>query len=1125
MKKIVSAIFLSFIFLFVPGTKTVQAQANWSAVLPAKFPTNVSGQIHGISRVSQMKFHPSNPNKMYAISARGGLFISSDAGANWTVAPGTDFMPYSRLASVCIDFTNDQIIYLGTGDHDYYYTGSGVWKSTDGGNTFTQTSLNSKMIVDMIMDPTDHNVIVAITDGGIYKTYNGGTTWTAKTSTSIQFDDLKKKENATSRVLFAATNASELYRSLDFGETWTQITSGIYIPSGFTSGAGCRIAVTPADSNVVYFAMVVKGGTIFKSTDGGTTFTVKKDVVPDYLTYYSNSSTSSTQGDYNFGIGADRTNANILFLVAHNVWKSTDGGVTWSQLTNWWLKVHTDMHQIVVSPYNSSQVWNMNDGGVWLSTDGGNNWTPKSDGLYGYEIYHGNCSPTRKDMFSIGTQDNGELYATSLGWYCNRGGDWSSQCAFDYRSNSSMVYYFGSNKRRLVTGSEATYGLPAQVTLLQGLAFHRSNADLAFVADTFIYRTTNLSAGTPTWTQIANLGKKIMYMHSSIVDANRLYVITSDAMIYVSTNALSASPTFVSYTLPNSTNNAASITSVLNSSSTLYVTCNTKAYKSTDNGATWTNITYNLPSVNHVRIMSDEYSNNELVFVASNNTVYYKTVNAATWTNFNTNLPTRPTVIDLSIFNDNTSNTSLRLATYGRGMWETPITALRSLTANFAASDTNPCTGTAIQFSDLSTGNVTGRTWSFPGGTPSSSSSASPNVIYSSPGVYNVTLTVNDGSGLSTLTKSSYISTYGAALPVAEGFEGSENPPAGWKNIDNGTGGYLWAKYTSAGGFGTSSSSMMFDNYSWNVPGEKDELQVKRIDLTGYNTVTLTFDVAYQVFTGYIDSLAVLVSTDCGNTFTRVYAKGGTGLSTAGSGSNNFVPTAAQWRTESINLNSYVGQSSFIIKFQNICGYGNKLYIDNVNIVGTYAVLNLSVKALIEGYHIGSGVMNAVLNPGSYPSVCDSVSFELHAASTPYATLFSTKTLLQTNGTLSVSCPGNLYNTSCYFALRHRNSLETWSALPVLLNAPSISYDFTTAASKAYGNNLVLNLGKYCLYSGDVNQDGIIESSDFGEIENKSQLFVYGYQVDDITGDNFVESGDYSLIENNSQLFLFSMRP
>jgi len=150
--------------------------ANWSPVGPNFFPTNVSGQIHGISRCSQLKFHPTNANKMYAVSARGGLFISSNAGANWSIAPGCDPLPSgTRFASVCIDHVDDQILYLGGGDHNYYSTGSGVWKTTNGGTTFTQTTLTGKIVSELIMDPNNHLIVVAATNTGIYKTINGGT--------------------------------------------------------------------------------------------------------------------------------------------------------------------------------------------------------------------------------------------------------------------------------------------------------------------------------------------------------------------------------------------------------------------------------------------------------------------------------------------------------------------------------------------------------------------------------------------------------------------------------------------------------------------------------------------------------------------------------------------------------------------------------------------------------------------------------------------------------------------------------------------------------------------------------------------------------------------------------------
>ncbi len=1383
MKKIFIFYFLAFVFTQV----SIGQNANWSAILPAKFPTNASGQIHGISRISQLKFHPTNSNKMYAVSARGGLFISNDGGANWTVTPGTDFMSSARFASVCIDHTNDQTIYIGTGDHNYYYAGNGVMKSTNGGTTFTQTSLTGKLVIDIIMDPNNNNTLIAITNTGIYKTIDAGVSWTLKTA-SRGFDDLKQK-TPNSRTLYAATKDSAFFRSNDFGDTWTQITSGIVLPSGITNGNGCRIAVTPADTNVVYLGMVANSGMIYKSTNGGSTFTAIKTSASPYLTYYDNLSTSSGQGDYNFGIGVDRTNANILYLVAHNNWKSTDGGATWTQLTNWYAKCHTDMHQIITSPYNNSNLYNMNDGGVWLSTDGGSNWTPKSDGINGYEIYHGNCSPTRKDMLSIGTQDNGELYANSTGWFTNRGGDWGSQCAFDYRANSSMVYYFSSNKRRLVNGGESTYGLPSQVTLLHDIAFHRSNPNLAFVADSFIYRTKNLTATTPTWTQIANLGKKIMAMHCHFGDSNRLYIITNDGQIHVSTNALSTTPTFTSYTLPNTTNNKASITSIKSNLNTIYVTLNTKVYKSINNGVSWTNITYNLPSVNHVNIIADEFfSSNEMVFIASNNTVYYKTVNATTWTIFSTNLPTRTEAIDLSIYNDSTSNTSLRFATYGRGVWETPINNLRALTANFMADNTNPCNGVSVTFSDLSTGNVTSRNWVFNGGTPSTSTSSNPVVTYNTLGSFSVSLTVSNGTSNTTTTYNNYINTNGGNLPLAENFESAIDPPNGWVNKDNGTVNNKWAKTASAGGYALSANCMMFDNYSWNIVGQKDELNTPRFDLSNYNSAKLTFDVAYQVYSGYSDTLVILASTDCGNTFSRIYAKGGANLSSAGSGNVNFVPTANQWRTDTINLSSYLGQSSVIFAFQNINGYGNKLYIDNINLTATVPVqagadkiickndsatigtnanagityswtptnglnsstisnpsaspattttyvltsthtlsrisnkdtvvvyvntplaapsnlaitsatensialnwqtiiganyylldvstdsnfsaflagynslivsansktilglipgnsyyarvrayntcvsafsnkikltticsaptffpnkvvlatssiikwnavngalnytldvsntrnfatfvtgynsllvnsdsilinglsastkyyfrvkavnsagsssysitdsiqtintINLSFNLFLEGLYLGNGKMTAApfnADGVSPQNIADTISIELHDTSGLFMNVYTTKAILDTNGLCAINIPSSLNNNWFYLAIKHRNSIETWSANPILI-ANNANYNFTNAANKAYGLNLKNEGRVYLIYSGDINQDGSIDFADYTYLDIDAQNGIIGYFGTDLNGDSSVDFGDYPLLDLNSSNSIISYKP
>ena len=232
MNKIILVIINLF---FIIASPSYSQTANWSPVAPDFFPTNVSGQIHGISRISQLKFHPTNSQKFYAISARGGLFISINAGNTWTIAPGCDLMPGMRLASVCIDHTNDQILYLGTGDHNYYYSGSGVYKSTNGGATFTLLNgglPTNKLVVEIIMHPTDPATLVAATNGGIYKTINAGVTWTLQSASNLQFADMKSAASANSLILFASTTetSSELYRSTDFGSTWAAITSGIPTP-------------------------------------------------------------------------------------------------------------------------------------------------------------------------------------------------------------------------------------------------------------------------------------------------------------------------------------------------------------------------------------------------------------------------------------------------------------------------------------------------------------------------------------------------------------------------------------------------------------------------------------------------------------------------------------------------------------------------------------------------------------------------------------------------------------------------------------------------------------------------------------------------------------------------------
>ena len=164
------------------------------------------------------------------------------------------------------------------------------------------------------------------------------------------------------------------------------------------------------------------------------------------------------------------------------------------------------------------------------------------------------------------------------------------------------------------------------------------------------------------------------------------------------------------------------------------------------------------------------------------------------------------------------------------------------------------------------------------------------------------------------------------------------------------------------------------------------------------------------------------------------------------------------------------------------------------------------------------------------PTDCDSVIVELRDA--PDLSLVRLDTVvLKTDGTITYDIsptsefPTNVSGGHYYVVLRTRNALETWSAATVLFSA-STDYNFTTATTQAYGLNEVdQGDGSFAIWSGDVNQDGFVESSDYSAIENASQQFLFGYFSEDLTGDNLVESADYGLIENNSQLFIITVSP
>jgi photosystem II stability/assembly factor-like uncharacterized protein/regulation of enolase protein 1 (concanavalin A-like superfamily) len=650
--------------MFILNEGHAQA-SNWELLGPVVFPTNISGQINGMGRVCQIKFDPGNANTMYACSASGGFWKSVNAGVSWSLM-GTDMLPLMGTSSCCIDHTNSNIIYLSSGDPNYYGSDLGIWKTTNGGNTWNQinTGIGTKMAVEMLMDPANNQVVLAATNSGLWKTTDGGASWSEKIIGN-QFTDMQWQPLANSSIVYASS-MNKFFRSADKGDTWVEVSSG------FTNllAGGTRISVSAANPAIVYVGTVNQEGTIFRSSDTGNNFTLQHNNPLNSLTGYD--STGGGQGNYNFCIEANPSNPDQLFLGSHNLWRSNDGGVNWTRLTDWWKELHTDMHDFSFQPGNSNSLFQANDGGVWLTTDTGHHWVPQSNGLAATENYHAAVSPLYSQLISTGTQDNGELVYIGNTWKTNRGGDWTTKMQLDY-TTQKFVYYFDDLERRaLPSGGGNTYNLPPAVNAASIIqAFSPDDQNVAYVCGNRIWQTKNLMQPNPVWTEIMPTPGTIKSF-AVVKNHPNIFAYSSNSRIYISYNALGPTPTFVNYTFPIvATASSIAISAV--DTNLIFVVLNGKVYKSVNAGVTFTDYSGTLPNIAHKTLFLDDYSADNSLYVGNTSGVYYRNNSLADWVNYSGVLPTIASIRDIMYFNDGGMDAKLYVSYYGRGTWQTKL--------------------------------------------------------------------------------------------------------------------------------------------------------------------------------------------------------------------------------------------------------------------------------------------------------------------------------------------------------------------------------------------------------------------------------------------------------------------
>ncbi|MEZ5045592.1 MAG: hypothetical protein R2831_01225 [Chitinophagaceae bacterium] len=249
----------------------------------------------------------------------------------------------------------------------------------------------------------------------------------------------------------------------------------------------------------------------------------------------------------------------------------------------------------------------------------------------------------------------------------------------------------------------------------------------------------------------------------------------------------------------------------------------------------------------------------------------------------------------------------------------------------------------------------------------------------------------------------------------------------------------------------------------------------------------------------------------------------GSSVSLTGNGASTYVwnPGGLTGTTVSPTVN---GNTTYTVTGTSALGCTNTA---TKTITVTTCSNAITLKFYIQGYYAGGGTMSTVLlnqGIGSSATNVDDVTVELHNATFPYALAHTTSAMLQSNGQAVANFPGTV-SGSYYIVIKHRNSIETWSANPYTFTGTN-NYDFSNAISKAYGSNQVeVETNVWSLYNGDVNQDGFIDIFDFLDWDVDNQNFASGYFVTDLNGDGFVDIFDFLIWDPNNQNFIGLLTP
>jgi photosystem II stability/assembly factor-like uncharacterized protein len=666
-------------------------------------PGNIGGRFNCIVA------HPNDPDIIYAGAATGGVFKTTNGGVDWV--PVFDEQPYLSIGCIALDPTDPNTVWVGTGDANIsglVYTGDGIYKSSDGGDTWTHMGLSEQHVLSsIVIDPGDPNVLYVGAMGnpfahdnnrGLYKTMDGGANWEQVLFVSDQAGVIDLVMDPTnSSVLYASSfdrirsNAeriahgpgSRIWKTVDAGANWIVLSNGL---PPFNVG---RIGITiyPSDPDILYACIAdstyhVQG--VYKTTNGGSTWNAL------------NTSDLDNYGGFGWYFGkihVNPGNPDQVYVLGVDSYTTSNGGFTWDLIApEWWLyEVHADHHGMYF--IDPQTILLCTDGGLYRTTNNCATWTD-IDNIPVNQVYHAIENPHIPEEYWCGVQDNGTSKGAAINidsWQRIWGGD-GFLPAID--PENADVVYAESQYGNLVFSDDGgdnfqdgTSGIDFNDRVNWDMSYFISALDhtVLYCGTDKVYRMDNAPYGF--WQPISDdltdgLDDDPDDMHTittvagSPLSPNVLYAGTADANVWASTNE-GDDWTNVTGTLP--VRYVTAVTASPNEANTVYVTHSgyrdneyiPHVHRSANNGGTWVDISGDLPQVGVNDILITP-GIEQLLFVSTDVGVYYSNNGGLVWQRLGENMPLMP-VFDIELSID---GTRLVASTFARSVQTIDITDL-----------------------------------------------------------------------------------------------------------------------------------------------------------------------------------------------------------------------------------------------------------------------------------------------------------------------------------------------------------------------------------------------------------------------------------------------------------------